>query len=141
MKRLIEITKERQVFCDHLVVLNREEEAILAMMYTVEEHIDFSMFKDTTNRLLLELWNAPNKMLSHEEIKEYVMFDPEAPGRNVRRAMNRAREALRQKNVHCEIKNIRGKGYQLVMASKTLLESSQTLPEPLKPNKNGVTKR
>ena len=88
---------------------------------------DLSMFKDTTKRLLTELWKAPNKMLTHEDIKEFVMFDPEAPDSNVRRTINGVRAALREKGSSYEIENVKGKGYRLAI--------NETLPNVTKVSK------
>jgi DNA-binding response OmpR family regulator len=78
------------------------------------EKIDFSMFKDTTNRLLTEFMKAPDKMLSQEDIRQDVMFD-EAKETAVRDVIRFARKEIQScHNFYYEIKNIRGKAYQLV---------------------------
>jgi DNA-binding winged helix-turn-helix (wHTH) protein len=130
--RLLEIIEERQVLYERLVALDREEKEILTgKVRTDEECVDFSMFRDTTSRLLTAFWNAPDKMLSHEDIRQDVLFDPEASDCNVRRVINRARKALQEKNFGYEIRNIKGKGYHF-FRNATLPQASQTLPNPQK---------
>jgi len=139
--RLLEIQKEEQELLTRLQTLSREREDILTgKVRTDEECVDFSLFRDTTCRLLTEFWHAPDKILFHEDIREDVMFDPEAPDRNVRRAINRARKALRENNFGYEIRNIKGKGYHLVR-SETLPQASQTLPNPQKSREIAKQKR
>ena len=76
---------------------------------------DFSMFKDTTKRLLTELWSATGNMVSQEDIRQNVIIDAQASDVAVRLVVTRAREEIRnQRNFHYEIKNIKKKGYQLV---------------------------
>ena len=122
--RLLEIDKGIQA-------LLRERESILTKAVRTEyeepETPDFSMFKDTTRRLLTELWDAPRRMLSHQDIREDVMFDEYANDGAVRKAMCIARRELKRKNFSYDIKNIKDKGYKLV-ARETL----PTLPAPPK---------
>jgi DNA-binding winged helix-turn-helix (wHTH) protein len=133
--RLLEIQNEEQELFARLLALSQEREAILTgEVRTDQEQTDFSMFKDTTRRLLTNLWDAPDKMLSHEDIREDVMFDPEAPDRNIRRTINRARKALREKNSRYAIKNIKGKGYQLIRG-ETLPNVTNLSKTPQKPQK------
>jgi DNA-binding response OmpR family regulator len=77
------------------------------------EPIGFSMFKEETRRLLMELWISPNKMLSQEDIRQDVIFDDEASDGAVRHVISRARQALKSANLPYNIENIRGKGYRL----------------------------
>jgi DNA-binding response OmpR family regulator len=82
------------------------------------EQIDFSMFKDTTNRLLTEFMNAPDKMLSQEDIRQDEMFDEYASDDAVKKVIKRAREESALNKLPYEIKNIRGKGYKLTTTKR-----------------------
>jgi len=75
---------------------------------------DFSRLKDTTSRLLTEFWNAPNRTLSHEDIRQDVIFDEEANDKTIWQVISRARKELSDTRYPYAIKSIDGKGYQLV---------------------------
>ena len=78
------------------------------------EQAKFSMFKATTSRLLTEFLNAPNNILSYDDIRLYVMFDEEASGAAVRSVIKRARKALRvHHDCPYEIKSVSRHGYKL----------------------------
>ena len=80
-----------------------------------EERIDLSMFKDTTRRLLVELWDAPEKMISKEDIRVDVMFDDEASDEAVKMVIRRARQEIEAHSFFpYEIATIPRKGYRLV---------------------------
>ena len=77
---------------------------------------DFSMFKDTTRRLLIELWDAPEKMISNQDIREDVMFNEDADGRALRKAISIVRKELAQGNhrqVHRRETDKTGKRHRL----------------------------
>jgi len=75
---------------------------------------DFSMFKDTTQRLLTELWNAPGNTLSHNEIRLDVMFNEDASDSAVRNVITRVRKEMRDcLDCQHEIKTIPKRGYRL----------------------------
>ena len=75
---------------------------------------DFSMFKDTTNRLLTEFLCAPNHMLSYNDIKLDVILDEYASDSAVRSVIKRARKEMRNcADCRYEIKSIPRWGYKL----------------------------
>jgi DNA-binding response OmpR family regulator len=76
-----------------------------------KENPDFSIFKDVTRRLLIELWEAPERFLSKEDIREDVIGDVEASDGAVWSVILRARKAIEGSGMGIE--NIRGKGYRL----------------------------
>ena len=78
-----------------------------------DEIPDFSVYSDTTRRLLVNLWDAPKRMLSHEDIREYVILDEYASNKAIERVVAKAREAIAQNHFPYEIKNVWGKGYCL----------------------------
>jgi len=129
---LLEIQAERRR-------LDEREMEIWSRYQEDEGQIDFSMFKDTTRRLLVELWDAPGKMLSQEHIKEYVIFDEDASDRAVRLVIDRARKEMKCcPDFHYEINNVRGKGYQLI--SREVFQSvSQPSKKPGKTAKKHET--
>jgi DNA-binding winged helix-turn-helix (wHTH) protein len=80
-----------------------------------DENPDFSMFRDTTRRLLVNMWDASNRMLSHEDIKDYVLQNDERSDAAVRDVVREARDEIKTcRGFHYEIKNEWGKGYRLV---------------------------
>jgi DNA-binding response OmpR family regulator len=115
--RLLAIIAERHELRARLDALDQEENDIL-MGTGHAQQIDFSMFKDETSRLLMEFWKAQNRMLSQEDIWQDVMFlnpDDEINNGAIRQVIDRARKAIETcPDFRYEIKNIRGKGYQLV---------------------------
>ena len=75
--------------------------------------IDFSMFTDTTRLLLIEFWDAAGKMLSHQDIRDDVLFHSDAADQAIHDAISEARKEMKLCNFGHEIKNVRGKGYRL----------------------------
>jgi len=129
--RLLEIEKV-------LRELSAEREAILMKAvrteYTEPEHIDFSMFKDTTRRLLIELWDAPQRMLSKQDICNDVILDEYASNVAVRLVITKAKkEMATHSDFHYVIKNIKRRGYQLVC--------KETFPNVSNPPKTPRKKR
>jgi len=118
--RVLEIKKERQALYEQLAALEREEYEILAREMRIDEgHTeepeampDFSIFKPTTCRLLTAMYEAPDKMLYHDDIRQDVMDDEYASDRAIWNVIDRAKEEIAEYNI--EIKNVRGKGYQLI---------------------------
>jgi DNA-binding winged helix-turn-helix (wHTH) protein len=98
---------------ERLVTLDQMEQELQAGTEHSED-VDFSIFKDMTRRLLTELWDAPKRMISQEHIREYVMLDEDADAGALRKAMYQVRKELESKNFGYEIRNIWGKGYQLI---------------------------
>jgi hypothetical protein len=111
--------EERQKVLKKLTMLG-DSEAELMMQLQEQSGInavvipDFSMFKDTTRRLLIEFWIAPNRMLSHEDIRQDVMFDNEAKISAIWQVISRANAELSKMKFCFEIKNMKKRGYQLV---------------------------
>ena len=99
-----------------LIALNQREQAILTdAARTEDEQVDFSKFKDTTRQLLIELWDAPDRMLSHEQLKEYVLSDEKAKDSTIRKTVERARAELKNyPEFRYEIKSVWGIGYRLI---------------------------
>ena len=71
------------------------------------ESPDFSVFSDTTRRLLIELWDAPGRMNSHHDIREDVIGDVEASKAAVWLVILRAKNEIEGSGM--EIENVRGK--------------------------------
>jgi len=74
---------------------------------------DFSGFKEATRRLLVNLWDAPDKMLSHEDIRQDVILDEYASTKAIERMIAKAREEIVQNDFPYSIKNVWGRGYRL----------------------------
>jgi DNA-binding response OmpR family regulator len=114
--RLLEIKLERQALYLQLAALEQEEYEILTETERTDEvdaeMPDFSIFKDTTCRLLEAMWDAPDRMMSQEDIREYVILDEYASDKAVKHVIARARQEVEDYEI--EIKNIHGKGYQLI---------------------------
>ena len=120
---LIEIQQERQglllqqsKITERLFALDQKEhEILMGKVPTDEQIVDFSMFSDSTKRLMDEFWVAPGKMLSHQDIREDVIFDEDAKESAIHDVIKAARKELKTCcNCHYAIENIRGKGYRLV---------------------------
>jgi DNA-binding winged helix-turn-helix (wHTH) protein len=117
--RLWEIHTERRKILKKMEKLNDNETDLLTQLQEQGdvksiEQPDFSVFKDTTSRLLTELWNAPTRMLSHEDIRQDVIFDDEANDSAIRQVISRAKTELNKMKYPFEIKNVKKKGYTLV---------------------------
>lgn len=101
---------------------------------------DFSMFKDTTRRLLTELWDAPEKMVSQEHIKEYVMEDEDADLGYLRQVINRAKQEMKDcPDFQYDIENVWGKGYKLI--ARKVLQSVTNSKKALKNKRKKVRKK
>jgi DNA-binding winged helix-turn-helix (wHTH) protein len=75
---------------------------------------DLSVFKEKTCLLLTEFWNAPNHVLTHEDIRLDVICNEEASDAAVRNVIKRARNEMKNHHdCHFEIKSIPKKGYKL----------------------------
>jgi len=74
---------------------------------------DFSRFSDTTRRLLIELWDAPDRIISHQDIREDVIGDFEASLSAIWSVIFRAKKELVGSGMRIE--NVWGKGYRLVL--------------------------
>ena len=111
--RLLKLEMEARELSARLDDISREREAILTKGCT-ECVPDFSMFKDTTRRLLTELWDAPERMLSHEDIRQDVILDEYASDGAVKHVIMRARKELMNHEFAYNIRSIWGKGYQIV---------------------------
>jgi len=98
--------------------------------------LTFWMFKGTTSVLLVALWNAPNRKLSYQEIREDVMRKEEDSIDGVMSFVKRARKEMRnKKDFHYEIDNIQEWGYQLVH-KESCQNLSKTSKTPRKRRKN-----
>jgi len=112
--------EERQRIQTRLAVLEEQDKKILERAAS-KEYIDVSMFPNETGRLLTEFLKSPKRILSHEEIRQDVMLlspeeeETDVNGCALRQVIGRARKNIKKHpDFHYEIKNIRGKGYQLV---------------------------
>jgi DNA-binding response OmpR family regulator len=127
--QLQEIHVKRQRILKKLAKLN-DREATLFMQLQVQENgktiapPDFSVFKGTTRQLLTKFWNAPDHILSHEDIRQDVIFDEEAKDCTVWQTVSRANAELIKMKFPFEIKNIRKKRYQLAPNSLTKSDKS-----------------
>ena len=75
---------------------------------------DFSMFKNSTYRLLTEFLTAPNHTLSYEDIRLDVIFDEDVGISAIRSLIKRARKEMRNcPDCLYEIRSIPRKGYKL----------------------------
>jgi DNA-binding winged helix-turn-helix (wHTH) protein len=98
------------------------------------------VFKDETRRLLIEFLKVPDRILSHEDIRQDVMFlrddedNVDESGVTERQIIDRARKALKEQNSRYDIKNLRKRGYKLIDR-----ETLQTLHDP--PKKPGKKRR
>ena len=122
--QLREISVERQRILKKLVKLNDREVDLFDQLQeqvkrTNIEPPDFPMFKETTRRLLTEFWNAPDHMLSHEDIRQDVIYDEEANDGTIWQVVSRANSELVKTKSHFEIKNIKKRGYQLAIKNLT----------------------
>jgi hypothetical protein len=121
--------------------IDRQIEAIALRGAEEDDAPDFSMFPDTARRLLVNLWDAPDsRMLSQEDIREDVMFDRDANDDAVRQTVSKVRKELRRKNSIYDIKNIKNKGYQLVLRQDSSNVTNVTKPTK-KPRKMGKKRR
>ena len=118
--RLLEIEKEERELLERLLALSREKEELRARDVRIDEGHneepepppDFSIFKPTTCRLLTVMYEAPDRMLYRDDIRQEVMEDEYASEKAVWNVVDRAREEIAEYNI--EIKTIHGKGYQLI---------------------------
>jgi len=79
---------------------------------------DFSMFKDTTRRLLIEFLNVSGNILTQDDIKTAVICDEWASDSAVRSVIKRARKEIRTcPDCHYEIKSISQKTYKMEINS------------------------
>ena len=72
------------------------------------------VFCPSTYTLLKQFFEAPNRMLSKEDIRQDVMGDDEAREGSIRQCILEARKELRRSGFPYSIETIRGKGYRLV---------------------------
>jgi DNA-binding winged helix-turn-helix (wHTH) protein len=114
---------ERQAMRVRLEELDLQDNEILIRAKHKESAptLDLSKYKDTTRRLLTELWHAHDHMLSHQDIREDVMdlrpddYETDADGSALRQIIDRARKNIvKHPGFRYEIINRRGKGDQLV---------------------------
>lgn len=80
---------------------------------------DSEHFTPSTFRLLQQLWSAPNRTLSKEDVRQDVNEDDEATDEAVWTCMKRARQELESVGFPYEIETLRGKGYRLTKMSGT----------------------
>ena len=97
-----------------------------------DEQPDFSMFKDTTQRLLREFWKAPDRILTQKDLQR-VMFDPQATEEAIRSMIKRARQEMRGYRCCYEIVSISKKRYRLVETQQIV--SKPTVSNPKKSQK------
>jgi DNA-binding response OmpR family regulator len=108
--------------------LREELQEILEAEDGSVKQADFSMFKDTTSRLLTEFLCAPYYTLSHEDIRLDVIRNEEASDSAVRSVIKRARKEMKS-YPEClyEIKSISKTGYKLERR-----KTCQNVAKPLK---------
>ena len=74
-------------------------------------------FSPSTFRLLLQLWFAPDRTLSKEEVCDEVIEDNCASNESIWTCIKRARQELKSAAFPYEIETLRGKGYRLAGVS------------------------
>ena len=79
-----------------------------------EELPDLSSFRDSIRRLLINLWNATDNVLSHDAIKAYVLLDEISSNNAVYDIIREARKEIEKQGFLYKIDNVWGRGYQLV---------------------------
>jgi len=72
------------------------------------------VFSPSTYTLLKQFFDAPNMMLSKEDVRQDVMGDDEAKEGSVRQCILAARKELRRNEFPYRIETITRKGYRLV---------------------------
>lgn len=78
---------------------------------------DSEHFSPSTFRLLYQLWIAPDRTLSKENVRESVNKDEEASDGAVWTCLKRARKELETAYFPYGIETLRGKGYRLTVMS------------------------
>jgi len=73
----------------------------------------FSMFSDTSRRLLIEMWDAPNRTISHQDVREDVIGDVDASLSAIWSVIFRTKKEFEGSSMYIE--NVRGRGYRLVL--------------------------
>jgi len=113
--RVLKIIARLEAIALEATTLHKELHGIVFTEKSVGmEYGDFSMFKDTTRRLLEEFFHTPGNMLSHKAIRQNVMHDAEASESAVRNLVKRARKEMNDWCDCCyEIKTIVKRGYRL----------------------------
>ena len=72
------------------------------------------VFTPSTYTLLKQFFEAPNKMLSKEDVRQDVLYDDDASEGSIRQCILEARKELRRSQFPCRIETIVRKGYRLV---------------------------
>ena len=80
-----------------------------------EQEVDFSMFPDTTRRLLIELWDARDRTIDKEDIRQDVIGDDDVGDGAVHMVVTRARSDMKKYGFPYEIQYVRErKRYTLI---------------------------
>jgi len=112
--RVFEILTRLKSIDLEAVALREELQEILEAEDESMKQTDFSMFKDTTSRLLTEFLCAPYYTLSHEDIRLDVIRNEEASDSAVRSVIKRARNEMKNcPECHYENKTNSKTGYKL----------------------------
>ena len=72
------------------------------------------VFSPSTYTLLKQFFEAPNKMLSKEDVRQDVLYDDDASEGSIRQCILEARKELRRFQFPYRIETIVRKGYRLV---------------------------
>ena len=80
---------------------------------------DSEHFRPSTYRLIQQLYFAPDRTLSKEDVRESVNEDEEASDEAVWTCLKRARQELAAVEFPYEIETLRSKGYRLTKISGT----------------------
>jgi galactokinase/mevalonate kinase-like predicted kinase len=160
MKNLLQFRNRRRESLQQMTCIVRQLESTVQLLFTIdqEEHdasvqkeqdteakqtndvpVDVAKLTDSTQRLVDELFKAPQRTLDHAIIKSFVMFDDNASAETLRKAVCVARKELKAKNFAYKIVTIRKRGkqlggYQLVRVYPSPLISDQTLPNVTEPS-------
>jgi len=80
-----------------------------------EQEVDFSMFPDATRRLLIELWDARDRTIDKEDIRQDVIGDDDVGDGAVHMVVTRARSDMKKYGFPYEIQYVRErKRYTLI---------------------------
>jgi len=79
---------------------------------------DSEHFRPSTFRLVQQLWQAADRTLSKEDVRQDTIFDEEAKPESLRTLVKNARRELESVNFPYEIETLWGKGYRLKTCSQ-----------------------
>ena len=103
---------------DELMSVDTDDELTDAVQFRKDNIIAWldqqHVFSPSTYTLLKQFFDAPNRILSKEDIRQDVMGDDEAREGSIRQCILESRKELRRHGFPYHVETIRGKGYRLV---------------------------